>query len=321
MRKNYIQNKVATSSILLPVATVITISSWYCSNESWQTILIHGVLTMFCAYLLILLDTTYSLIRTRSRMSSAFFLYCMAGIPLVTVFPIEIGMATSFLVSLYMLLSTFQEDKKTLPMRSFLTYLFLSISVLIHPVTIILLIPYVIVMGSYLRAWTLRSSTAALLGLCAPFWFLLGWYLLTWDRSLPDRFIEQLQTLFVPYQDAYMAFNPEDSIRPLMITIISICSISHYFRTRSYDKMHTRMLLNSLVLIETFLILVTWLLPQFIAQTQTLLICITSILAGHYFALDNSKTTRIIFIFTVISLSYLIIQNLWNNFSLSFQTH
>lgn len=316
MRRIYIQNQVATSSFLLPVATVITILSWCCSNELWQTILIHGALTMFCCYLLILLDTTYSLIRTRNRMSPAFFLYCMASTPLSTGFPIEIGMATTILISLYMLLGTFQEDKNTLPMRSYLTFFFLSIGILIHPVTMVLLIPYTIAMGSYLRAWTLRSAAASLLGLCTPFWFLLGWYLITWDWSLPYRFFEQIQNVLVPYKNAYAAFEPKDGIRPLVITIIGICSISHYFKTRNYDKMQTRMLLNTLVLIETFLIIGTWALPQFIAQTQTLLICITSILVGHYFTLDNSKTTRIIFIITVISLLYLIIQNIWNNFSL-----
>lgn len=316
MRRDYIQNKVATSSILLPVAAVIAITSWCCNGESWQTTLMHGFLTMFCTYLLILLDTTYSLIRTRSRMSPAFFLYSMASVPLATGFPLDTGLATFSLISLYMLLGTFQEDKKTLPMRSFLTYFFLSISILIHPVTAILLIPYVVAMGSYLRAWTLRSSTAALLGLCAPFWFLLGWYLLTWDRTLPDRFIGQLQTILISYQDAYATFNLKDGIRPFVITIVGICSIGHYIKTRNYDKMHTRMLLNSLILIETFLILGIWIRPQFITQVQTLFICITSILAGHYFTLGNSKITRILFIIIFISLSYLIFQNLWNNFSL-----
>lgn len=312
-KRNYIQNKVATSSFTLPVAAVITILSWCCSEHIWSTRIIHCLLVFACTYLLIILDTTYSLIRTRSRIGPALFLLCMAiMIPGCTI--LEVCLALPFVLSLYMLLNTQQEERSHLPIRSFQTFLFLSISILIHPVVIILLFPYIVAMGTFLRAWTLRSAIAAILGLLTPFWFLFGWYLITWDTQIPIRIFDLLQnTEILNWPKLFNTLSWEKWTLIILIIFIGICSITHYLRTKNYDKVHTRMLLNTLVLIEICLIIGIIILPLYMIELQIMIFTVTSILAGHYFTLDHSKTTRIIFIITIICFFILIIQNIWNN--------
>lgn len=321
MRKNYIQNKIATSRITLPVAAVITILSWLTMDCSWTVKAICCIVAIACSYFLIVLNTTYSLVRTRNQMGSAILLLSLATKSPTELFPADIGLMLIFLISLYMLLGTRQDDRQKLPLLSFQAFLFLSIGILIHPATALLLIPYLIAMSTFLRAWTLRSATAAILGLCTPFWFLLGWYLITWNTFIPQRFVELVTKFSILTGESYQNINPAQWLLTGALLFIGCCSVVHYLRTKNYDKVHARMLLNTLVLIEIFLAIGIGVLPHFEQKIQPLLLVVTSLLTGHYFTLDKSKTTLIIFIIFISALFLLIFLNIWNNLSLMYQTY
>ncbi|MEE1233464.1 MAG: hypothetical protein U0L16_09430, partial [Phocaeicola sp.] len=78
--RNTIQYEIATGRATLPVAIVLSLALWLLTFRVWTDF--FSLLAGYgIAYLLIELNTTFALIRTRTSLPSAFFLFFFSTAP------------------------------------------------------------------------------------------------------------------------------------------------------------------------------------------------------------------------------------------------
>lgn len=328
IRKRF-QNKVATGKFTFPVVIIISALLWGLiyfvkpeiepTKDSYYFIrLINGLaLNEFLErvinfifygviiYILIGINNTYSLIRTRTTFQTCIYSLFIAVCPILQ--PLQQGalVVISVCVSLYFLFKTYQKNEPAGDI--FHSYMFLGLGSLLFPQLIYLFPVWLI--GEYnFQSLTPRTFFAGLVGISFPYWFLLG----------HAFFYNEIELFYAPFKELVL-FNPVNlNIIPFweLVTIgfvflITLISIIHYLFNNYQDKIRTRSYLNFLILLGSILLLSLLLQPQHTKTLLPLLLVCTSILTGHFFALTNSKTSNIIFIISIILLIALLYCNLW----------
>lgn len=273
-------------------------------NEFLERI-INFILYGVIIYILIGINNTYSLIRTRTTFQACIYSLFIAACPVLQ--PLQQGALVTIAVciSLYFLFRTYQKNEPT--GNIFHSYLFLGLGSLLFPQLIYLFPVWII--GEYnLQSLTPRTFFAGLVGISFPYWFLLG----------HAFFYNEMELFYAPFKEL-ISFNPVNfNTIPLwelvtvgVVFLITLISIIHYLFNNYQDKIRTRSYLNFLVLLGVILLASLLLQPQHTKTVLPLLLICTSILMGHFFALTSSKASNVIFIISIILLIALLYCNLW----------
>lgn len=328
IRKRF-QNKVTTGKLTFPVVIIISALLWgliyfvkpeiqiakegyyftkLISNLQLNEFLersINFILYGIIIYILIGINNTYSLIRTRTTFQACIYSLFIAICPVLQ--PLQQGAFVVICVclSLYFLFRTYQKNEPT--GNIFHSYLFLGLGSLLFPQLLYLFPVWII--GEYnFQSLSLRTFFAGIVGLSFPYWFLLG----------HAFFYNEMELFYAPFKEL-VTFTPINlSAIPLwelatigVVFLLTLISIIHYLFNNYQDKIRTRSYLNFLVLLDFILLAALLLQPQHTKTILPVLLICTSILTGHFFALANSKSSNIIFIISIILLIALLYCNLW----------
>ena len=301
--KNRFQYQIATGRMTLPVAILLSLVFCGISYQGWESL--YAWLICACVtYLIIELNTTFALIRTRTTLPSSFFLVCFSVCPFLHTFGTETFLPLLFIGMLFSLFKSFES-----PYASTTIYhAFCSVGIIgiIIPQTLYLT-PVLYLLMIQLRSLNPRTFFAGLLGLLTPYW-LGGCYLLykgNWLETT-QKLIPAIPNYHLLGWDQYLSLG-------ILLVITLLCTAQSLTQTYQ-DKVQTRILLRTLMALEIIIIAFILLLPaSFNGLFPMLLIC-SSVFFGHFFALVFNRFTQISLWIIFILLGIMTLFNVWMHF-------
>lgn len=304
--QRYLQNKVATSSFLLPVAFVLSFLLWFFHGLTSQLNMALGfIICLSCTALMMELNNAFVLLRVRSRMVSATFVLLWASCLSLHGLQWAHVVALCFILIYHSLFHAYQQQSTS--GGTFNAFLCLGISSIFVPQVVILAIPLAIAFA-WFQAMNSRSFIAMLLGLLTPLW--IGGSLGFLTDTLPvmqDYFLSKIEWSFDSYRQVTV---PQISLF-VWIVILDVISIAHVFRFSYKDKIRTRMFYYFMSWMTWVLVGMVLAFPQYVQVMLILLITNSSPLIAHYFTLANGKVPRAIFVIALLLLFAIITMNLW----------
>mgnify|MGYP000844535371 CR=1 FL=1 len=307
MRTSSFRHRVSESMASLPILVVIASVLWIIPNI--QSVALWGGLAVVAlmSYLVLAWNAQYQLIRVRSRMNSLTFLYLFLVFPQLHPLGWHLFPAACLLGAYFLLFRTYGVYA---PQGYFFHAFFLiGLGSLVFP-PLLLLLPFLIFSSSrHLRALTLKSATAAFLGVSLPYWLLLPVYLFAREALTPhlsfcslDHQLQDPLQLFQPSHllHLYQQLPLSQWVGTALFLVISLVSVVHFLRTAYNDKIRTRQYHYLLLLQVIPLLVVLGLLPQHFTTTFPLCIVTIAPLIGHYFALAKGRGLNLWFILWLI---------------------
>ena len=303
--RNRFQYTIATGRMTLPVAVFISLILWAVNLKEWT----ESLFIVICAlitYLLIELNTAFSLIRVRSNFAPAMFLLFAAACPFLSAYSAKSWIPVLFLISLFALFRSYESKYASAPI--FHAFLFMGIGSLIMP-SLLLFSPLLFLQMLELRSFHIRTFFAGMVGFFLPYWVSLCYHL---------YFTEELKEVYTPLVEAF-CFAPIDysvltasellawGVSLLISITCTVQSLIYSFQ----DKVQTRILLRVLTGIEMAVILFSCLQPQHAHTLFPLLLIIGSIMSGHLFALTSNRFTRFFLPITIGLWLLICFFNLW----------
>lgn len=302
------QNRVAMSSATLPIAILISTLLWCAKGVFEMTLLFGAVFCALTTYLWVETSNANSLIRVRSVLTSSVYVFlCGCSFAL---HPFGEGHIISFLVllSYNLLFKSYASSDAVL--NFFHAFLCLGIIGLLFPKILFFVPVYLWYASVYLRSLSLRTLSAAIVGLLLPYW-LVGSFSLYKGENLLVGFIDEFTTFHSLGADAYSAWLLTDALAFAFVLLFSLISGIHCLRTGFNDKIRTRMLLYLLLTQELLVSIFILLQPNLFNVLFPVLVMNSSPLLAHFFALTHYRLTNIIFIVFLLLFSVLAILSIW----------
>ena len=328
MKTSRFQNRVITSPFALPAAILLSVACWLCTAAflpalhgkvescflwdfiggphlpGWADRLSAFLLYIVVGYILIDLNNTYALIRTRASIQTGIYFLLVSICPALHVLSAGTVASVLFMPALFFLFRSYQHPYPAADV--FLSSAFIGAGSLFLP-QLTLLLP-VFWIGTYnFRSLTPRSFPASLLGWFLPYWFLLGHCYFYGDMETFYRPFREL-TAFQPVD---FGLQPDEAVTLGFLFVLFAVSAGHAVATGYEDKIRTRSYLNFLTLTNLCLFVLALLQPSLCTDLLPFLMVGTAVLAGHLFVLSNTRSSNVFFICIFIGLFLLLGWNVW----------
>lgn len=304
---NKLQIDVASGRFTLPGVILVCLLLWIVTFTAWQ----EAISLLACAltaYLLIEINTAFTLIRTRTTLHVCFYVFLTTACTFLHPLQQATFVPLCFLIALFQLFRSYESPQVSGSI--FHAFFFIGVGSLMFP-QLLYFVPLFYLGMINLRSLTPKSFFAGLLGLTVPYWFFFG-YAFYYDKL---GFFYRPLVEAVRFQPvSYHSLGGGQLISCAVITLISLISSIHYFNVSYLDKVRTRIFLFFLLAIEVWTYLLGALQPQHFNVLLQIQIIIGSILAGHLFILTRNRFSGIFFIVTFVILIALTLYNLWMQF-------
>jgi len=256
-------------------------------------------------YLMAEFNSNFVLLRIRSRILSTIMVVLFAASTFIHSFQPANVLPIFLLMSYFALFSTYQRSRATYP--AFLSFAWLSIGSMIFP-KILILVPFYWGIQIYQRSLSFKSFTATLIGLIAPYWFLF-FYSLSADG---------LTSFMLPFRELVNVEMPDYSTlsMPQILTggftfLLFLVSTLNYAKSSFNDKTRVRLLYTSIIILGVAMFLLMVLQPQCYNPAFGLALVNTSILAGRYFASNDTRFSNIFFLSCILVVLALTVYNVF----------
>lgn len=303
--RNRFQYTIATGRLTLPVAVFISLVLWAVNLKEWT----EGVFIIICSlitYLLIELNTAFSLIRVRSNFAPAMFLLFAAACPFLAPYTAKSWIPVLCLIALFALFRSYESKYASIPI--FHAFLCIGIGSMIMP-HLLLFSPLIFLQMLELRSFHIRTFFAGIVGLLLPYWISLCYHLYLTGN---------VEAVYIPLTEAfrfasidYSILSPSQLLSWGVILSVSVISAIQSLLYSFQDKVQTRILLRVLAGTAMGIIFFTILQPQHANTLFPLLLIIGSIMSGHLFALTFNRFTRFFLPITIGLWIFVCIFNLW----------
>jgi len=267
-----------------------------------------SVMTLVVSTLLmIMLNDRNALLRISSRMVSCFFLIMTSAASfLLTSW--QGGVASVMLIAcLLSIFSTYQD--RHAQGRLFYAFAFIGIASVFFP-QIVLFVPALWLAMYAMQSARLSTLAASLLGLVAPYWFLVAYCFLTGRQGeLLPHFSSMVD---VGHVLDYKSLTWEKIATVAYVMLLSVVGIVHFLRTSYKDSLHVRHLYETIIFLDVAVMLALVLLPRLFDELLRMLIIFTSPLIAHFVALTNTRWTNVaFFVIMLASLAVTLINLQW----------
>lgn len=270
--------------------------------SGWSNTLINLLFCGLIGYLLIVLNNSFALIRTRASMQTAIYFLIASACPFLYTLHAGHIAAAALAGSFYFLFHSYQLQQPEGDL--FHSFVCLGIGSLFFP-QLLYVIPLFWI-GAYLfQSLHARSFCASLVGVSLPYWFLLGHAL--WHKEL--ALFSAWSVLWSPSPS--VAISPGEIATLTYLFLLYAVSAIHCMVSVFEDKLRTRAYLQFLILLDFFLFAGALLLPTPCSEWIPLLLIGVSILSGHLFVLTHSRLSNLFFIGSMAGLVLLLLFNVW----------
>lgn len=310
MIRNRFQNKVAESSVTLPVCAVLATILWWWPQQAFATSNIIGwSLCAFTTYICMETNGIQRIIRIRTRMMACVWLVLASCLAFMHPLEAPAISAACMALSYYLLFRCYQLYDSTAWI--FHSFLFLGIGSLFSAIMLPMGLLFYIYLIGFLRSLTWRGFWAGILGLILPYLTWASWCFLT-DKT--DRMLDFFSSHFMWHPVSWAAitgipFNWMVSMG--VVILLSLVGVFHYFQTKFNDKIRVRMILYIYTVQTILLILYLFLQPQRFQNTMALLVVSACPLIAHYFSLTRSWLSNTFFILSLLLCGAMAYLNLW----------
>ncbi len=301
-----IHNKIAVSKWSLPVMCVygaVMCLAFGAIQEGWW---LQALGLLLGAYLMMVLNNSYSLIRVYSRLVSCSFLALSTAASFLL--PSAGGMIQQllFIVSLLLLFQTYQNQRG----MGYVFYAFMTISMMsIGFVQILYFVPLLWAMLAFrLQAPSVRNFLASVLGLLLPYWFWLAYALWHQETAILGNHLASLgrfEPLFGGLAEPHLLSTI------IFIGTIGAVSSVNFIRKSFNDSIKTRMLHYTLMSISLGALVLLLLQPQHADPLVRMMIICSSAAIAHLFTFSKSRPTAIVFILSILAVLGLTVYNSW----------
>ncbi len=262
---------------------------------------------LLSALLMAELNNINALIRIYSRMVSCSFLAltCMAAF----LFPsLQGAIAQLCFIAFYICLFHTYQDKGAVGWAFYAFFcLGMASTVFVH---ILFFLPFVwYVMARYLMTLSWRTFWASVIGIVAPYWFVVVYYLFTDNlMGFARHFmpLAQFEPLFV-----FAQVGEHRIVTFFFIVLLAFVGMIHFWRNSFYDKIRTRMLFNTFIMMDLLAMIFIVLQPQHSDVLLKFMIVNTAPLIGHFIALTRTRITNVAFCVMLLVTLFLTLYNLW----------
>lgn len=307
MRENRFQVNIATGRLTLPVVILVCLILWGIGVSEWKD---FGtcLITALCGYLMIEMNTTFSLIRTRTTLPTCIYWYLSTIFFFLYSFDWQNFAPLAFLLSISNLFMGYESTKSSIHL--FHTFFFIGLGSLAFP-QLIYFTPLLAISTIAFRAMNVKSFFAFLLGLATPYWFLFAYAFYYDDMQLFHNIIKEMVHF---HSIDYSELKTTEIIAGVFSTLLLMISSVHYFQVAYLDKTRTRIYLSFIAYAGWWTTLLMFLQPRHIHALLPIQLIGGAFLAGHLFTLTRNKFSGLFFIVTFILFIILTIFNLWMQF-------
>ncbi len=306
LRKKTFQNKVAASRYSLPITAILATVAWVAVGFMSQNVWAEFAFTIISTLLMVQLNNQNSLMRTYSRMVSCSFLVLitMASLPTPS---FRASIVTMCFIAFYLIVWNTYQDRQA---AGWTFYAFFCIGL---ASTVFIQVLYFmplcwLMMLFFTNSFSARTFVASLIGIVTPYWFMVIYYAFAQDV---DGLLAHLMS-FIDYQDLfdYSQITIHQILNISYILLLSIIGSVHFMRTSYADKIRTRMIYESLIMMMfvTFAFLI--LQPQHEDELSGIMIVNVSPLVAHYVTYTRGKVSNISFIVMIVLILLILVYNI-----------
>ncbi len=304
MNINRFQIQVATGRFTLPVVILICLLLYGISFQEWNNLASIGIITIV-GYLLIEINTAFTLIRTRTTLPVCIYWFLASSLFFLHPFEWKNLIPLTLVLSIFNLFKSYESNRASTSI--FHTFFFISLGSLMFP-PMIYFVPIFFFSMIPFRALDTKSFWAHLIGLLTPYWFLFG-YAFYFDRIalFTAPFKKMIQ--FSPISFSHISLF--EGISWGIITFTLVISCIHYWHVSYMDKTRIRQYFYFLSIIGLWITALSVLQPSFFHTWIQIQLIPTAFLMAHLFTLTRNRFSGIFFIVTFVAYISLMLLNLW----------
>ena len=307
LRKKTFQNKVAASRYSLPITATLATLVWVAVGLLVSNIWVEFAFTAMSTLLMVELNNRNALMRTYSRMVSCSFLalLTMAGLPHLS---LKSSIVTMCFIAFYLIIWNCYQDKRSTGW-TFYAFACIGLASMVF-VQIGYFMPILwIMMMVFTLSFSVKTFFASLVGLIVPYWFAAGYFFYTDNiQGLADHFCE-----FINYSELfdYSQVTDHEVVNLLFLIILSTLGSIHFLHTSYADKIRTRMIYNSFILINYVSLAFIILQPQHLKELSSIMIVNTAPLTAHFITYTRGKVANIVFISALVIMVLILLYHIF----------
>lgn len=309
-RKKNLQNRIAESRYSLPLAATLIVMIWVAVGLMAEDVVALGLsfgLVVVSTYLMVLLNNFNSLMRTYSRMVSCSFLVLitMAGLPVPG---LAASIVTPCIIAFYLFLWQSYQDRFAAG-TTFFAFFFLGLGSMAFAELLYLVPVMWVVMASFTLSFSVRTLFASLIGVVAPYWFALAWY--ASHGQIADLIGHFALLADVHPLTNYGQLTDHQLVNLGFIGLLAVIGIVHFLHTSYADKIRTRLVYESFILVDAATAVLIGLQPQYVREWGVVLIVTSSPLIAHVITYTRGKVPNIMFITALCLVAFILCYNLF----------
>ena len=307
LRKKTFQNKVAASRYALPVTATLAALVWVAVGFLVANIWVQFAFTILSTLLMVELNNHNSLMRTYSRMVSCSFLVfiTMTSLPAPS---FKASIVTMCSIVFYLIIWNSYQDRRSAGW-TFYAFCCVGLASLVF-IQVGYFLPFLwLMMMVFTNSFSIRNFFASIIGLIMPYWFSAGYFVYTNNiDGLINHFAE-----FINYQELfdYSQVTNHKVVNLLFLIILSTLGSIHFLHTSYADKIRTRMIYNSFILINYVSLAFIILQPQHIKELGSIMIVNTAPLTAHFITYTKGKLANIVFISALVIMVLILLYNIF----------
>lgn len=307
LRKKTFQNKVAASRYALPVTATLAALVWVAVGFLVANIWVQFAFTILSTLLMVELNNHNSLMRTYSRMVSCSFLVFITMTSLPTP-SFKASIVTMCSIVFYLIIWNSYQDKRAAGW-TFYAFFCVGLASMVF-IQVGYFLPFLwLMMMVFTNSFSFRNFFASIIGLIMPYWFSAGYFAYTNNiNGLISHFAE-----FINYQDLfdYSQVTDHEVVNLLFLIILSTLGSIHFLHTSYADKIRTRMIYNSFILINYVSLAFIILQPHHIKELGSIMIVNTAPLTAHFITYTKGKLANIVFISALVIMVLILLYNIF----------
>lgn len=310
MREKRYQNKVAESTLTLPVCGVLAVLLWWW--PAGAPLVEQAFCLFFCVVVSLMLfgtDNHCNFIRVRSRLTVCHWLLFAAVMGFLHTDVRAAAVSAAFTLGFYNLFYTYQKPAAVGCVYN--AFLFLSLGSLGYPPLVYLSLCFWWYMMVFVRSMSVRTFFASLLGLATPFWFWMGWCVWTGDFTPMLHHAGALVSVDLPTWAWYTSLPPVWMATWVMVALLAFSGGVHYLRFCYDDSISVRMYLYMCMSQTAVLLLLSLVQVPFFSCLLPMAVASSAPLVSHFFSLTHSRFTNLLFIVTQLAFALLAFLNTW----------
>ncbi len=304
-----IQNRISRSVATLPLCAILAAGLWWFPQGDYSVPYLIGlILCVLTTYIVMETNSTFALLRVRSRMVSSTWLVMTGCIGLVHSFQPSLVAAFCLTVSHYLLFRTYQQHQPVTDV--FHTFVMLGIGSIFVPQLVLIAPFYYWYLLVFMRTLTFRGFWAGLIGMALPFWFWGGVSLVLDEYQALVDWWQQLSTFTPILPDNYLAVDHTMAIVWGVIALLAVYTGLVYLNDSFNDKIRVRMMFYIYIFQSTLILTLVGLQPQHAATMLPLMLVSCCPFVAHYYTLTHTWWCTLMFWLSVLAMAALAVLTL-----------